>query len=476
MISRRDFFRYSGASGASYMLAHALGGCASDPATMPLEPLPDDPMGRWWMSGNYAPVPDEIEAFDLEVEGALPPELDGLFVRNGPNPYPDGSPHWFMGDGMLHGVRISGGQALWYRNRYVDTLAHRSGMGDNIAANRANTSIKAHAGKLLALYEAAVPVEIDPSDLTTQGDYDFAGALSRPMTAHPKIDARTGEMFFIGYSPFPPYLTYHVVDATGALTRSVEIAMDHSSMMHDVQVTESHALVFDLPVHFDLALLEGGGGFPFRWVPEAASRIGILPRDGSSAEPTWVEIDTCYMFHTFNAFEDAEGGIVLEGCRMPSLWQMGLNDMSESQVPWRWRIDPEAGTVSETQLEEFTADFPIVDARRHGREHRMNYLLRFRDADPMGIATPNAIVKMDRQTGASDVWDSGDIQPDETLFVPGGDAEDEGWLMTFAFDRTTRRSEVLVLDASAVASGPVARVKLPRRVPHGFHGTWLPAV
>ena len=54
-------------------------------------------------------------------------------------------------------------------------------------------------------------------------------------------------------------------------------------------------------------------------------------------------------------------------------------------------------------------------------------------------------------------------------------ADGEGWVMSYVYDRATDRSEVHVLDASDIAAGPVATVKLPRRVPFGFHGSWMPA-
>ena len=78
--------------------------------------LPDT--GQFYQRGNYAPVPDELTEYDLPVKGAIPAELDGWYLRNGPNPrQPTG--HWFLGDGMIHGVRIEGGAAKWYRNRWV---------------------------------------------------------------------------------------------------------------------------------------------------------------------------------------------------------------------------------------------------------------------------------------------------------------------------------------------------------------------
>ena len=87
-----------------------------------------------YVQGNYAPVTDEITAVDLPVVGELPVELEGRYLRNGPNPLDavDATHHWFAGDGMVHGVRLRGGKAEWYRNRYVGSsaLSARRGQPD----------------------------------------------------------------------------------------------------------------------------------------------------------------------------------------------------------------------------------------------------------------------------------------------------------------------------------------------------------
>lgn len=474
MLKRRRLFQLAGASGASYLLAHLAPGCATDPMRAPA--LPDDPMGRWWLGGNYAPVDDEIEAFDLEVEGALPPELAGVFLRNGANPATGESQHWFIGDGMLHGVRLEGGRALWYRNRWIRTHAYESAMGDSLAANRANTSLVRHAGRTLALYEVGPPHEIDPSDLSTIGVHDFGGELRRPMAAHPRIDPSNGEMHFVGYAPFPPYVTYHVVDASGALVRTETIDIDHAPMMHDFQLTRTHALFFDLPVHFDASLLEVGGAFPFRWVREAPARIGVLPRGASADAMRWIEVPQCFMFHTYNAYDDADGRIVLEGCRLESLWEEGVEDASRPPIPHRFTLDVERGTSSVEALLDLSCDFPRIDARAAGVAHDVAYSLRFQPGVPGRIAQPNGVLKLDRRSGAVDVWEAGpDRQPDEAVFVaaPGTTGQDEGWVMSMVFDAARGRSELVVLDAQDLASGPIARVAMPRRVPFGFHGDWL---
>ena len=183
-----------------------------------------------YLTGNFAPVRDERDDADLEVTGALPPELDGLLIRNGPNPVVDPDPalyHWFVGDGMLHGIELTGGRAR-YRNRWVRTdgacealgEAPPSGQPDDVfvgGSSVANTAVTAHRGRIFALVEVALPTEVR-ADLSTIGRNDFGGALRSAMTAHPKYDPLTGELVFFGYDIMgPPWLRYHVLDADGAL-------------------------------------------------------------------------------------------------------------------------------------------------------------------------------------------------------------------------------------------------------------------
>src|SRR5438067_5736633 len=92
--------------------------------------------------GYFVPVPDEITAHDLPVAGTLPAQLTGVYLRNGPNPRPGSDPRlFFAGDGMVHGVRLDGGRARWYRNRFVKTAR-----GAGVRGGRSsNTHVFAHA-------------------------------------------------------------------------------------------------------------------------------------------------------------------------------------------------------------------------------------------------------------------------------------------------------------------------------------------
>src|ERR1700738_4237703 len=75
----------------------------------------------FFLRGNYAPVTHEVTADALPVTGAIPSDLRGRFLRNGPNPSTGAAPHWFLGDGVLHGAERGAGDVHGYRNRYVRT-------------------------------------------------------------------------------------------------------------------------------------------------------------------------------------------------------------------------------------------------------------------------------------------------------------------------------------------------------------------
>jgi len=436
------------------------------------------------LRGNFAPVSDEVTAFDLPVEGALPRELNGLYVRNGANPVTGDSPHWFLGQGMLHGVRLESGRARWYRNRYVRTpyfenpsLSRISAEGKiDRVASAANTHVIAHHGRILALEEGSFPWIVD-RELRTVGYDDYAGRLQTAMTAHPKICPVTGELLFFGYHFLPPFLTYHRASPEGTLVQSEEIAVGGPTMHHDFAITETRALFMDLPVVFDLqAALQGQ--MPFRWSDEYPARIGVMPRAGSNADVRWFEIAPCYVFHTVNAYDDG-GEVVLDVCRISELWREpgDMQGGAGRQTLHRFRLDLATGSAKEETLDERGMEFPRVADARVGRRHRYAYTVQF-GAGPEGAPVFAGLAKLDVATGRSRLHAFGaGRSPGEPVFVPAAGADpaaDEGWVMTYLHDEGTGRSELVVLDASRFEAEPVARVALPQRVPYGFHGSWIP--
>ena len=184
----------------------------------------------WHLQGNNAPVIDEVTVTDLDVVGALPHELNGRFFRNGANPQTGTSQHWFIGDGMVHGIELNGGKARWYRNRYVRTPMYANPGADrtelsldpvtfemDLKVSAANTHVITHHGRIFALEEGAFPYELSP-ELETIGAYDFGGELETAMTAHPKICPDTGELLMFGYAVIAsPFFIYHWVVLDGSI-------------------------------------------------------------------------------------------------------------------------------------------------------------------------------------------------------------------------------------------------------------------
>jgi carotenoid cleavage dioxygenase len=433
------------------------------------------------LAGNYAPVMSEVTAHALPVQGAIPRALRGRYVRNGPNPKTGASPHWFMGDGMLHGVELRDGRAVWYRNRWVRTRAFleedppRFGPDGGLdrTVGLANTHVIAHGGRILALVETSFPTEVT-RELDTVGCFDFGGRLTTAMTAHPKICPRTGELHFFGYSFQPPFLTYHRADAGGRLVQSEAIEVPGPTMIHDFAITDGHVVFMDLPVVFDLELAMAGT-MPYRWSDEYGARLGVMPRGGTNADVRWHDVAPCYVFHPLNAYDDADGTVVMDVVRYPELWRGSSSAPATPPALHRWRIDLTAGRVSEQPLDPRAIEFPRCDERRVGLPHRYGYAVY--TEQPVDRSTGTALIKYDLSAGgAATTHDFGPGRlPAEPVFVPASAraGEDEGWVLAYVYDAARDGSDLVILDAAAFSAKPVATIALPQRVPFGFHGSWI---
>ncbi len=483
-----------------------------------------------YLEGDFAPVHEERTDTVLDTEGRLPEFLDGRYLRIGPNPISavPATYHWFMGTGMVHGVRVRDGRAEWYRNRFVRSASVQKALGEKASSPKdrvyagfdfsPNTHVIGHAGRTFALVEGgARPYELT-FDLDTIGSCDFDGTLPGGYTAHPLRDPETGELHAVSYFfGWANTVQYSVLGVDGRVRRTVDIEVNGSPMMHAFSLTERHVVLYDLPVTFDPAkaarsapplfrkatervmartigrrrvpdrlvammMATGGAGndrgsLPYSWDPTYPARIGVMPRQGSSADVRWFEIEPCYVYHPLGAYDDGDR-VVLDVARHPQMFATEHRGPNEGPPTLdRWSVDLPAGKVIEERLDDRGLEFPRIDERLIGRRHRFGYAVDFGDA---GIgdegATAHGLVKHDLVAGTSQARSFGPgNEVDEFLFVPrAADApEDDGALVGFVYDRTTGRSDLLVLDARTLQT--VAAVHLPGRVPHGFHGSWVPA-
>ena len=447
-------------------------------------------MTNRYLEGAFAPVQQEFTLTDLPVTGTIPDYLDGRYLRNGPNPIGEIDPalyHWFVGDGMVHGIRLEDGAARWYRNRWVRSRAVATALGETWPGGPVhadmdaapNTNVIGHAGRTLALVESGpVPYELT-DELDTVGPTNLGATLPAGYTAHPKLDPVTGELHAMAYWwGWGNQVQYIVIGRDGRVTRTVDVPTKGPTMMHDFSLTEHHVVVYDQPVIFDLDEAMKGVSFPYHWDDDYGSRVGVMPRAGTADDIRWFEVDPCYVFHPMNAYDDGDD-VVLDVVRHPRMFDRVRNGPDDG-VPTldRWTIDRSSGKVIEERLDDRGQEFPRVDERVVSRRHRYGYAALADDTIVSDLSQPRSgLVKHDVEKGTSEVHAfTVNAGPAEGVFVPSSpDAdEDDGYVLAVVYDPDRDGSDLVILAAQDFTGEPVARVQLPQRVPFGFHGNWVP--
>lgn len=436
-----------------------------------------------YLTGVHTPMTAEVTIEDLPVTGAIPPSLNGRYLRLGPNPMAadPANYHWFAGDGMVHGLRIQGGRALWYRNRWIRSEAVSEALGEprvdgpRHVFDTVNTNAMGFGGKALGLVEAgSTPVELGET-LETLRYTDFAGTLHGSFAAHPHLDPVTGELHAICYDVSnPAAIRYVALAPPGIVRREVEIPVEHGPMIHDCAFTKRFVIILDLPVTFSPERASQGHPFPYAWNDVHAARVGLLPREGVAEDVIWCPIEPCYVFHAVNAYDTAEGDVVLDvpvHDRMFSKSRAGPD--SQRAGLERWTINPVTRTVKRVTLDPTPQEFPRPDERRLGQPYRYAYTMAM-----TGPFLGERLFKHDLETGARQAHDFGaGRHPCEFIFLPAHDGaeEDEGWLMGFVIDAPAKITDLVILDARNFEGPPLASIRVPHVVPPGFHGNWIAA-
>jgi carotenoid cleavage dioxygenase len=456
-----------------------------------------------YLSGVFAPVLDEVTAKDLPVVGAIPRDINGLFVHNGPNPRlePKAGHSWFDGDGMVQGVQLDGGHAI-YRSRFVET----DGLKEDIAAghatyvgsmalpgqgkrhkNVANTDLVYHAGRLLALWwEGDEPYELSLPDLRTKGRFDYNGTLTGGMTSHVKLDPRTGELVFFTWGRKAPYLHVGVAAESGRITRYTPVELPGPRVQHDMAISERFICVFDFQLGLDMNRAEQTTlGFAFD--ARKPARIGLVDRRDERAPVRWFEIAPAFMWHVSSAWDDGDE-FVLFGARIQHPTRIDRMGAVRAEGPivdgehrfdaraYMWRLNVKTGAVSERQLDDLHVEFSRINDDLMGAPARYSYMIELAADAP--AVKGGGLLKYDLRTGGRErlPFPKGHVGY-EASFVPrdGGAGEDDGYLVQFVTDEASLTTEFWITPAQALADGPVARVKLPQKVAPKFHGRWIPA-
>ncbi len=446
--------------------------------------------GHPYLTGIHKPMTEEVTLANLKVDGEIPAQLDGRYLRIGPNPVtaPDeASYHWFVGDGMAHGIRITDGKAEWYRNRWIRSNAVSDGLGEDRKpgmrkprTDTANTNIVEIGGRTFAIVEAGgFPVELT-DELETVAHNPFDGSLQNAFSAHPHMDPKTGEMHAICYdAPVMDTVWHVVIGKDGKVKREEPIAVAQGPSIHDCQITENHVLVFDLPATFSMKRMLAGFAFPYDWNPDHKARVGLCPRDGSGADTIWCDVDPCYVYHPANAFETDGGKVIVDVVVHESTYaRTTFGPGGEWSRLERWTVDPVSKKVDRKVLNDRAQEFPRYDERLSTSDYRYIYSIALAgEPDQLDMAG-NELFKHDLKTGETAVRHFGDNRhPGEFVFVPRSPdaAEDDGWLIGLVIDMNNDTTELQILKANDIAGEPQAVIHVPHRIPPGFHGNWISA-
>lgn len=462
-----------------------------------------DAIDNPYLHGLYAPIQTEQAPIPLEVtDGALPDDLQGSYFRNGPNSRfaPPNRYHWFDGDGMVHAVHFGGGEAR-YTNRWIRTRGFQAEADQGEAIwggvlgpfdlslpggplkDTANTDLITVDGRLLALwYESGQLYELDPDTLQTIGVQTFGNKLPKRISAHSKVDPATGDFIFFAYGDRAPYMQYGVLQPDGTVHQT-DITLPGPRRPHDIGVTPNFSILHDFPIFFDPAYFQRTGKRVPLFHPEVPTRYGVIPRFGRDEDVQWFDFAPCYMLHVVNCWEEGDW-VVMVGCRTadPSLKPdrrdgriaAMLSGLKLQASLHEWRMNRATGETRERALDDFNAEFPMMNPAWTGRRSRYTYLQQIPHEIP---ATFDALVKVDLETGAREAYTYGPgVYGSEAPFAarPGATEEDDGYVVTFVTDTKDWSSACWIFDARHIPDGPIARLAVPQRIPAGFHATWMP--
>ncbi|HEY9644360.1 MAG TPA: carotenoid oxygenase family protein [Coleofasciculaceae cyanobacterium] len=472
-----------------------------------------------WQKG-YRSLPQEYDYWIDEIEGQVPPELDGTLFRNGPGLLDINGQrvhHPFDGDGMVCAFTFSEGR-VHFRNRFVRTqpfveeqkagkILYRGVFGtqkpggwlanalDLRLKNIANTNILYWGNKLLALWEAAEPHRLDPATLETIG-LDYLDDTLQPgsaFAAHPRIDPACefdqGEPHLVNFAIKPGLstnITLYEFNSSGKLVQKQIHAVPGFAFMHDFAITPNYCIFFQAPMSFNpIPFLLGmrGAGQCLKVQPNQPTQVIIIPRHGSEPVRS-IPVEAGFVFHHANAFEQ-DGLLYVDSicyADFPMIDpQQDYRDVRFSVLApgqlWRFQFDLNTQTVERKLMESRCCEFPVVHPDHVGRPYRYAYMGAAHSAD--GNAPLQALLKLDTVSGDRQLWSAAPHGfTGEPIFVPrpqpeNQPSEDDGWLLTLTFNGQLERSQLVIHDARDIRV-PLAKLTLKHHVPYGLHGSFVP--
>lgn len=442
--------------------------------------------------GMFRDLPREHSYEPLRIEGRVPDEVCGALYRCGPARFAIGGEpyrHWFDGDGAITAVRFDNGRAegavrtietRWLReelaaNRKLYRSYGQIGRGWRrwgLPKNAANVALLRWDRQLLALWEAGLPIAVDPDTLDCRGETDLEGRIGPTLAAHPHRAGDTLVNFAVRYGARFSLDLYAFGDG---VRRIGSIPLARPTMIHDFIATPRHLVFFCSPLRLRVArFLAGIGTYEenLAWEPRHGTEVVVVPL-AQPEKPIRFTVDPFFQWHFVNAWEPNDGRIVVDYLPYDDFetndWFGRMPYAGDRPAPpssyARATIEPALKRMEVEVLAEHRAEFPSIDPAETGTSHKSAWLLCF-------DTLPPSLCRFDVATGTWREVPLGDQTfASEPIVVPRRD-EPEGWVLTQVYDGTRDASCVAVIDGARPEDGPVARAWFDHAIPFNFHGTW----
>lgn len=283
-------------------------------------------------------------------------------------------------------------------------------------------------------------------------------------------------------------LDIYELNDSGSGRKLTEVALAHTTLIHDFVATEKHLVFFAPPVRFSpMRLLFGLDSLDsaMRWAPEQGTDVIIVPLDDPE-QVTRFTIDAFFQWHFLNAYERGNE-IVVDVVRFPDFESNNwfgeliephpMNPYVAGEL-WRVTLDPGARRATSQPCWAHPCEFPRVAPAVESTRHTIAWLAAYgASTGKLVDRLPDAIAKVDVESGRDSLWSNGGGVVSEPIFVPrpGARTEDDGWVLTLVYDAASNASNVTVLDACDLSAGPLACAWFDHAVPPTFHGAFAPA-
>jgi all-trans-8'-apo-beta-carotenal 15,15'-oxygenase len=508
MVNRRETLGLLGAAAANLSVNRSALGESPESSVLPTE--------QRWLTRLADGIPDGIDVAPA-IEGTLPRELSGTLYRNGPGLFErDGYRKSTLldGDGMIRAFTFSGGKVR-FRTRFVATEKYMQEESadrflfptwttpapdflNNIPEiprkSQAGITAVVKSGVLYAFDEVGKPYTLDPDSLQTLQQKDPRGSAAeggpQAYKAHTKTDGETGAWVLAGTSG-QPHQQLHaiVVGPNGASRSEVHTSNPRGDYFHDFFWSGRHVVFHLHPTPLSpLPMLMGFRTYvdSLSWRPELGSMLVVVDPAGRGT-PFSTEVPASWMWHSVNAYE-RDNSIVADfvGYDAPDHFfgphaafrtiMTGRSGVAAAPGKLRRIVIDLTGRTArlETVLDRHF-EFPTINPRVQGHPYQYAYCAI---GDIGRSWFHDGVARIDVTSGKHEEFRFGpNHYVGEPLFVPHPESrsEDAGWLLCEVLDGHAQRSDLAIFDARAVASGPIASVKLTHHLPFGFHGWWQPA-